>query len=73
MDIKIVLEKDKDGVIVATVQELPGCISKGKTEKQALQNIKEAIGLHVLVLAENGLPFTEKKDVREKSVSAVPL
>lgn len=61
MDIKVVLEKDKDGVIVATVQELPGCISRGKTEKQALQNIKKAIGLHVHVLAEDGLPLAGKR------------
>ena len=70
MDIKVVLEKDKDGVIVAAVQELPGCISKGKTEKQALQKIKEAIGFNVHVLADDGLPLTGKMDTREKLVSS---
>jgi predicted RNase H-like HicB family nuclease len=69
MDIKVVLEKDEDGFIVATVPALPGCISQGKTEKQALQNIKEAIELHVHALAEDGLPLSGKKDQREKMVS----
>jgi predicted RNase H-like HicB family nuclease len=65
MDIKVVLEKDEDGYIVATVPALPGCISQGKTEKQALQNIREAIELHIHTLAEDGLPLTGKRDTRE--------
>ena len=69
MDIKVMLEKDEDGVFVATVPALPGCFSQGKTEKQALHNIKEAIELHVHTLVEDGLPLTGKKDVREKLVS----
>jgi predicted RNase H-like HicB family nuclease len=57
MDIKVALQKDEDGYIVATVPSLPGCISQGKTEKQALKNIKEAIELHVHSLAEDGIPL----------------
>ena len=52
MEIQVTIEKDEDGVFVATVPSLPGCISQGKTEKQALKNIKEAIELHVRMLAE---------------------
>lgn len=69
MDIKVVLEKDEDGFIVATVPALPGCISQGKTPKQALQNVKEAIGLHVRLLLEDGLPLNGKRDARETLVS----
>jgi predicted RNase H-like HicB family nuclease len=69
MDIKVILEKDEDGFFVATVPALPGCISQGKTERQALQNIKEAIELHVHTLAEDGLPLTGKKDMKETMVS----
>ncbi len=39
----VVLEPGEDGWIVATVPELPGCISQGKTKKEALVNIKDAI------------------------------
>lgn len=67
MNFKIVLEKDEDGWIVATCPSLPGCVSQGKTEKQALKNIKEAIELHLQALAEDGIPIqaklTNKKEV----------
>jgi predicted RNase H-like HicB family nuclease len=69
MDIKVVLEKDEDGYFVATVPALPGCISQGRTEKQAIKNIKEAIELHVHSLAEDGLPLNGNKNTRETLVS----
>jgi predicted RNase H-like HicB family nuclease len=39
----VVLSKDEDGWIVAECPALPGCVSQGKTEQEALVNIKEAI------------------------------
>ena len=39
----VVLEKDEDGWIVAECPSLPGCVSQGKTEQEALENIKEAM------------------------------
>ena len=69
MDIKVVLEKDEDGYIIATVPSLPGCISQGKNEREAMKNIKEAIELHVKSLVEDGLPLSGKKEHKEKLVS----
>jgi predicted RNase H-like HicB family nuclease len=57
MTFKIVLEKDEDGWYAATCPSLPGCISQGKTEKQAVKNMREAIELHIRSLAEGGLQF----------------
>ncbi len=37
------LETDEDGWIVATCPALPGCVSQGRDEKEALENIREAI------------------------------
>ena len=37
------LEQAEDGWIVAEVPALPGCVSQGRDEKEALENIKEAI------------------------------
>src|SRR5277367_4887412 len=37
------LEEAEDGWIVAQCPALPGCVSQGRDEKQALENIKEAI------------------------------
>ena len=39
----VVLEEAEDGWIVAECPALPGCVSQGKTESEALINIKEAI------------------------------
>ncbi len=39
----VLLEKAEDGWIVAEVPALPGCVSQGKDEKEALENVKEAI------------------------------
>ncbi len=48
----IVVEKDIDGGFIGSVVELPGCYSQGETEKELLENMKEAIELHLEVLEE---------------------
>jgi predicted RNase H-like HicB family nuclease len=39
----VTLDPAEDGWIVAECPALPGCVSQGKDEKEALENIKEAI------------------------------
>jgi predicted RNase H-like HicB family nuclease len=39
----VTLEPAKDGWIVAGCPALPGCVSQGRDEKEALENIREAI------------------------------
>ena len=39
----ISLAQAEDGWIVAECPALPGCVSQGRDEKEALENIKEAI------------------------------
>ena len=39
----ITLEHSEDGWVVVECPALPGCVSQGKTEQEALENIKEAI------------------------------
>ncbi len=68
MKFKVVLEKDEDGYFTATVPSLPGCISQGKTERNALENVKEAIELHVSSLTEDGIPLSGNQKVREVAV-----
>mgnify|MGYP001601985505 CR=1 FL=1 len=69
MKFKVLLEKGEDGWIVATVPSLPGCISQGKSEEEALANIREAIDLHVSSLAEEGLPLKPVKNVKTFEVA----
>jgi len=43
MEFTILIEKDEDGIFVATVPEIEGCYTQGKTIPEVLQRIKEAI------------------------------
>ena len=43
MKFRVILEQDEDGVFVAEVPSLPGCISQGRTREEALKNIKDAM------------------------------
>ena len=47
MKFKVIIEEGEDGWYVIEVPALPGCISQGKTKKEALENIKEAIELYL--------------------------
>ena len=43
MKLHVVIERDELGYFVAEVPALPGCLSQGTTEQEALANVKEAI------------------------------
>ena len=43
----VVVEREMDGYFIAEVPELPGCYSQGKTMKETMANIREAIELHL--------------------------
>lgn len=43
MNFHVTLTEAEDGWIVAECPALPGCVSQGKTEQEALENVKEAI------------------------------
>lgn len=58
MRFTITIERDEDGIFVAECPAIPGCISQGKTEKEALENIKDAIKQCLEVRAEKGMPLT---------------
>jgi predicted RNase H-like HicB family nuclease len=54
---KVILYRGEDNYIVAEVPSLQGVVSQGTTREEALQNISEAVSLHVEVLRERGLPI----------------
>lgn len=60
LDIPVVLYPGEDGYIVAVAPSLPGCISQGSTEEEALANIQEAAELCLESMDEEGwsLPAT---------------
>jgi predicted RNase H-like HicB family nuclease len=54
---RVLVEQDEDGVFVATVPSLPGCISQGATRREALHNVQEAILGYVESLRHHGDPI----------------
>ncbi|MBI4233496.1 MAG: type II toxin-antitoxin system HicB family antitoxin [Chloroflexi bacterium] len=62
----VILHRDPDYQgYWAEVPALPGCVSQGKTREEALNNIKEAIELHVEAMREDGedVPVEESTKV----------
>ncbi|MGA2078559.1 MAG: type II toxin-antitoxin system HicB family antitoxin [Terriglobia bacterium] len=58
MKLVIVIYPDEDGVFIAECPSIPGCVSQGKTEEEAEQNIRQGIKECLEVRAEKGLPLT---------------
>jgi predicted RNase H-like HicB family nuclease len=60
---RVVLEKDPEtGDWAAWCPELPGCASAGRTEQEAMENIREAIELY---LEKDELELPQDALVRE--------
>ena len=57
MKFRVVIEPDEDGVFVAEVPALPGCISQGRTRAAAIENIKEAIAAYLESLNAHSEPI----------------
>lgn len=45
LQFKVLIEQDEDSLYVASVPELPGCYTQGKTLEEVRKRIKEAIEL----------------------------
>ncbi len=56
MKYRVLIERDEDGVFVAQVPSLPGCLSQGKTRKEVLLNIQEAIIVYLESLQAHNEP-----------------
>ena len=62
MKLKVILEPSDEGGFTVYVPSLPGCISEGNTQEEAMQNIREAIDLY---LEEEPMVLPEKAQVLE--------
>lgn len=56
MKYRVLIEQDEDGVFVAEVPSLPGCITQGWTRDEALTNSREAIAVYLESLKAHGDP-----------------
>lgn len=53
---RVVIERDEDGMYLARVPDLPGCATEGKTRKELMKNVKEAIQAYIEALKKHGDP-----------------
>ena len=60
----IIYWSDEDQAFVAEVPELPGCVTHGKTQEEALVNAREAMALWVRTAKEFGDAIPEPKGRR---------
>ena len=67
MKLIVTLERDESGMIVVECPAIPGCVSQGATEEEALANIREAIEACLEARAASGMPLTVA--IREVEVS----
>ena len=57
MKYRIFIEQDEDGIFVAECPSLPGCISQGKSRKEVLENIQDAIRGYLESLKKHDEPI----------------
>ena len=57
MKYRILIEEDEDGAFVAECPSLPGCISQGKTRKEAVDNIQDAMRGYLESLQKHNEPI----------------
>jgi predicted RNase H-like HicB family nuclease len=58
---EVILYPGEDGYWVVECPSLPGCISQGKTKREAIKNIKEAIGCYIHALKEDSIPVPKER------------
>jgi len=67
LTLPIVVEADSDGYYVSC-PALQGCYSQGDTYEQAVENIKDAIRLHIEDRLANGEDFPDQVSVSLSTV-----
>ena len=68
----VIIEAGRESGYVAVCPALPGCVSQGRTKRETLKNIKEAIETYVEALLEDGLrvPTEQGRETVEIRVAA---
>lgn len=61
MKLRVVLEASDEGGYTVYVPSLPGCVSEGNSEAEALANVREAIELYLEPIEDDGLPSERAK------------
>lgn len=78
LNFRVIIEQDEDGIFVAEAPAIPGCYTQGKSYEEAVQRIKEAIGLCLDEARENPsyrakIDLTQESAGRFLGVTNVPV
>ncbi len=60
----IIYWSNDDDAFVSEVPELPGCTAHGRTQEEALSNVRDAMALWLQTARELGRPIPEPKGRR---------
>ena len=64
----VIVERDEDGLYVASCPAIQGCYTQGETYEEVMENIKEVIKLHIEARKEVGDPIPIETAVEEVEV-----
>ncbi len=70
MRFRVFIEQDEDGVFVAEVPALPGCVSQGATKAEARANIREAMELHLETFGDEAIDVAADVELSRVRISA---
>lgn len=64
---RVLINQDEDRMFVVAYPSLPGCISQGKTRKEAIENIQDAIKGYLASLRKHNepIPLSIKDEIIE--------
>ncbi len=69
MELPVILNAGHDGYLVAECPVIPGCISQGRTRREALRNIREAIELCLESRTEEGWELASHYDLARVKIA----
>ena len=64
----VIIEKDEEGVFVASCPALPGCHTQGDTYEEALNNLKDAITVNIAARRDLGEPIPFETAIDEVEI-----
>ncbi len=61
----MVVVEQGDSSLGAYVPDVPGCVAVGETKEEVLRLIREAVGLYLEDMREEGVPVPEPSSISE--------
>jgi predicted RNase H-like HicB family nuclease len=63
----VIFEKEEEGGFHVFCPTLPGCNTQSETIEEGIENIREAIGLYIKSLTEDGLPIPTEAEEAQRA------